>query len=253
MTAGTVARRRHIALHLAHRWFAFLEAAGGDLDTHLAIFHPQVRLSGHRGQHVFAKDHPTLVAWFAAVPDAISSHHILHSVYQDMAGNGGRLAFLVAYQAPADEGVHGSIISYETQVEFAPSGSRFVALDKTPILSNTRPDYETSWASNRVLALVHAELGALGGPDDSLRSALGDDVRQVAALTAAPESARAYDALVTWIDKSASPRALRLDIEDDPGAPFPRLRALRPSQRTGGNMSSSPPGARGNRRSAATI
>jgi hypothetical protein len=226
MTAGTVAQRRHIALHLAHRWFAFLEASGGDLDTHLAIFHPQVRLSGHRGQHVFAKDHPTLVAWFAAVPDGISSHHILHSVYQDMAGNGGRLGFLVAYQAPADEGVHSSIISYETQVEFAPSGPRFVALDKTPILPNTRPDYETSWATNLVLALVHAELGGLGGSDDSLRTALSDDVRQIAALTAAPEGARAYDALVTWIDKSASPRVLHLELQDDASATLPRLRTL---------------------------
>jgi hypothetical protein len=253
MTAGTIAQRRHIALHLAHRWFAFLEASGGDLDTHLAIFHPQVRLSGHRGQHAFAKDHPTLVAWFAAVPDAVSSHHILHSVYEDMADMGGRLAFLVAYQAPADEGVHGSIISYETQVEFAPSGPRFVTLDKTPILSNTRSDYETSWASNRLLALVHAELGALDGSDDSLSAALGDDVRQISALTAAPEGTRAYEALVTWINKSASPRALRLGIEDDPSAPLPRFRTLDTSQRPGGNMSSSPPEVHGNQRSAATF
>lgn len=230
MTAETIAQRRHVALHLAHRWFAFLEASGGDLETHLAVFHPQVRLSGHRGQHLFAKDHQTLIAWFTAVPDATSSHHVLHSVYQDMADKGGRLAFLVAYQAPAVEGVHGSIISYETHVEFGPSGLRFVALDKTPILSNTRPDYETSWASNRVLALVHAKLGDLGEPDDALRTALGDDARQISALTAAPEGARAYDALVTWIDASASPRALRLDIEDDPSAPLPRLRALSPSQ-----------------------
>lgn len=38
-----IALRHHVALHLAHRWFAFLEAPGGDLTAHLAIFSPQVR------------------------------------------------------------------------------------------------------------------------------------------------------------------------------------------------------------------
>ncbi len=41
--------QHHVALHLAHRWFAFLEAPEGDLDTHLQMFHPQVLLSGSRG------------------------------------------------------------------------------------------------------------------------------------------------------------------------------------------------------------
>lgn len=230
MAADPFAQRRHIALHLAHRWFAFLEAAGGDMATHLAIFHPQVRLSRHRGQHLFARDHQTLVAWFAAVPDAISSHHILHSVYEDMADKGGRLAFLIAYQAPGDDGPHGSIISYETQVEFAPGGARFVALDKTPILSNTRPEYETSWASNRVLARVHAELGAVVEPNDALRAALCDDVRQVSALSTAPEGSRAYETLLTFVGGDpASPRPLRLHVEDDPAAPLPDIRKVAPA------------------------
>jgi len=119
MTAETIAQCRHVTVHLAHRWFAFFEASGGDMEAHLTIFHPQAGLSGHLGQHLFAKDHQTLVAWFTAVPDTINSHYILRSVYQDMADKGGWLAFLVAYQAPADKGVPGSIISYETQVEFA--------------------------------------------------------------------------------------------------------------------------------------
>lgn len=230
MAADTFAQRRHIALHLAHRWFAFLEAAGGDMATHLAIFHPQVRLSGHRGQHLFARNHPTLVAWFAAMPDAISSHPIIHSVYEDMADKVGRLAFLVAYQAPGDDGPHGSIISYETQVEFAPGGARFVALDKTPILSSKRPNYETSWASNRVLARVHAELGGVAEPDETLRAALGDEVRQTSALSTAPEGSRAYEALLTFVvGDPASPRALRLHVEDDPAGTLPRIRKVAPS------------------------
>jgi hypothetical protein len=56
----TVADRHHIALHLAHRWFAFLEAPGGDLDAHLLMFHPEVRLSAHRGTHLFARDRRSL-------------------------------------------------------------------------------------------------------------------------------------------------------------------------------------------------
>lgn len=119
MTAETIAQYCHVAVHLAHRWFAFFEASGGDVEAHLTIFHPQAGPSGHRGQHLFAKENQTLVAWFAAVPDTINSHHILRSVYRDMADKGGWLASLVAYQAPADEGVPGSIISYGTQVEFA--------------------------------------------------------------------------------------------------------------------------------------
>jgi hypothetical protein len=84
MTAKTTTlEHHHIALHLAHRWFAFLEAPGGDLDVHLTMFHPQVRLSDRRGGHMFANDHQSLVAWFAAVPDAISSHHIILSTYSD--------------------------------------------------------------------------------------------------------------------------------------------------------------------------
>ncbi len=37
-TTAALATRRHVALHLAHRWFAFLEAPGGDLETRLKIF-----------------------------------------------------------------------------------------------------------------------------------------------------------------------------------------------------------------------
>ncbi len=47
--------QKHVALYLAHRWFAYLEAPSGDLDKHLKMFHPQVQLSGHRGSHTALK------------------------------------------------------------------------------------------------------------------------------------------------------------------------------------------------------
>ncbi|MFJ5483687.1 hypothetical protein [Pectobacterium actinidiae] len=215
--------RHHIALHLAHRWFAFLEAPVGNLDTHLEIFHKQVRLSGHRGRHLFARDHESLKAWFAAVPDVISSHHIVHSSYVSADDGDGLLSMVVAYQAPAGSQVHGSIISYETRIVFAPDGTaQFIALDKTPILVNTRPDYETSWAKNRVLARVHAELAGITSSDDQLRAALGKDVRQVAVHAAAPEASRIYKALVTCNsgDPAAS-RAVHLTLNDDGVASLP--------------------------------
>jgi hypothetical protein len=131
-----IAVRNHVALHLTHRWFAFFEAPGGNLDAHLMMFHPQVRLSGNRGTHLFARDHASLVAWFASIPDAISSHHIVHSNYSTADNGDGLLNLVVAYQAPGDPDMHGSIISYETRIEYASGTPRFTSLDKTPILPN---------------------------------------------------------------------------------------------------------------------
>lgn len=221
----------HVALHLAHRWFAYLEAPGGDLDTHLTMFHPRVQLSGHRGNHLFAHDHESLKAWFAAVPDEISSHHIVHSTYStanDDSGD-GLLNMVVAYQAPAISGVHGSIISYQTRIEFIPDGARFIALDKTPILPNTKPDYETSWAVNRVMALVHAALGGITVPDGKLRAALGDGVHQVFIHTTAPEGSNAYEALVTCLSGNpTATRVTRLKLTDNGKATMPTITQIEP-------------------------
>lgn len=216
--------RYHIALHLAHRWFAFLEAPVGNLATHLSIFHPKVQLSGHRGNHLFARDHQSLKAWFAAVPDVISSHHIVHSNYLT-AGNGeGLLNMVVAYQSPADSGVHGSIISYETRIEFSTEGARFISLDKTPILGNTRLDYETSWAANRVLARVHAELAGITESDGQLRAILGEKVWQVVVHTNATEASRAYQALVSCNSGDpAKSQVLQLTLSDDDDANLPTI------------------------------
>lgn len=232
MNAIPTSQRHHIALSLAHRWFAFFEAPGGDMAAHLAIFHPHVRLSGHRGQRLFAQDHETLRAWFAAVPDEVSSHHILHSVYEDLGPDSGRLAFLVAYQAPGEDGaVRGSIISYETQIAFDRE-PRFLALDKTPTLPSTRPVFESSWASNRVLARLHAELGGLGEADDAngqaLRSAMGNNVQALSVLTNAPDGSCSYEALASWIGGTPStPTSLRLAVCDDVRAPLPTIQPLR--------------------------
>lgn len=221
--------QNHVALHLAHRWFAYLEAPGGDLDKHLTMFHPQVQLSGHRGSHLFAHDHESLKAWFAAVPDEVSSHHIVHSTYSTANNDSGDglLNMVVAYQAPGKSGVHGSIISYQTQIEFIPDGARFIALDKTPILPNTKPDYETSWATNRVLALVHAVLGGITVPDGKLRAALADNVRQVFVHTTAPEGSKAYEALVTCSSGNpAATQAVRLKLTDEGKAIMPTIEQI---------------------------
>jgi hypothetical protein len=207
--------RRHIALHLAHRWFAFLEAPGGDLDAHLEMFHPEVRLSGHRGAHVFARDRPSLTDWFGSIPEGVSSHHIVHSTYTDTDRDGGMLDMVVAYQAPGDKGVHGSIISYQTRVEFMRDRAWFVSLDKTPTLANTRPRYETSWAANRVLARVHADLGGITGPDRPIRAALEGDIVQVVAHATAPEGTADYEAVITGIAAAGGMCVLRVSFEDD--------------------------------------
>jgi hypothetical protein len=226
-TGTTVAQRNHIALHLAHRWFAFFEAPGGDMDAHLNMFHPQVRLSGHRGAHIFAKDNQTLLAWFKSIPDEVSSHHIVHSGYSDAENGEGLLTMVVAYQAPSTSGVHGSIISYETRIEFAPGAPRFIALDKTPILPNTKSEYETSWAANRVLARVHADLGGLNGADRRLISKLGSNVRQVSALVSAAEGSRTYEAIVTAVGREpVSPYALRLTMVDDIAPVLPTIASM---------------------------
>jgi hypothetical protein len=220
-------RSNHLALHLAHRWFAFLEAPGADLATHLGIFHPNVQLSGHGGSQLFASSHNSLVDWFAAVPDAISSHHIVHSNFVTAANGDGLLNMVVAYQAPAGAAMHGSIISYETRINFAADGPRFVALDKTPILANKRLDYQTSWSANRVLARVHAELAGIGAPDARLPELLGEEVLQVSAQVAAPEASREYEAIVTSVaGQPAVLRAVRLYLSDDPSAIMPLIRKI---------------------------
>lgn len=218
----------HIALHLAHRWFAFLEAPGGDLNEHLKMFHPNVLLSGHRMHHVFAQDHQSLVAWFASIPDKISAHHIIHSNYSTAENGDGLLNMVVAYQAPGKAGMQGSIISYETRIEFSPGAPRFISLDKTPILSNKRSSYETSWSTNRVLARVHAELGGQNGVSDSVRRALGNEVRHLSAQVVASEGSPAYDAVVTAVmGEPAGVRVVKLRLTDDVARSMPSIEDAR--------------------------
>lgn len=221
-----ISRSNHVALHLAHRWFAYLEAPGGDLNEHLNIFHPNVQLSGHRMNHIFAHDHQSLVAWFASIPDEISSHHVIHSNYSTAENGDGLLNMVVAYQAPGASRMQGSIISYETRIEFSPGAPRFIALDKTPILSNRRSSYETSWSTNRVLARVHAELGGLTGASDSVRRVLGDEVLQLSAQVTAPEGSSEYDAVVSAImNDPAGVRVVQMRLIDDVGQSMPSIEA----------------------------
>ncbi len=219
--------QHHIALHLAHRWFAFLEAPGGNLDAHLDIFHPQIRLSGHRGSHLFARDHESLVTWFRTVPDLISSHHIVHSNYSTAENGDGLLSMVVAYQAPGKTDMHGSIISYETRIEFHAGAPRFSGLDKTPILPNKRLVYETSWSTNRALTRVHAELAGITESAGELRSALGNNVQQISAQVSAPEGSQAYEALVSGIcGNTGELRAVRLMFSDDVKITMPAVDSI---------------------------
>ncbi|TCB77269.1 hypothetical protein [Acinetobacter sp. ANC 4173] len=215
-------QRQYMALHLAHRWFAFLEAPVGDLHSHLSIFHPQVRLSGHRGHHLFAHDHDSLITWFAAVPDEISSHHIVHANFATAQNGEGHLNMVIAYQTPTASGVHGSIISYETRIEFSAEGARFIALDKTPILANTRPEYETSWAMNRVLARVYAELAVITESDGQLTQILGEAVSQVTVHAPVAEASTDYVAQLSCISGiPASQHTLQLTVHDDGHSSLP--------------------------------
>ncbi len=224
--------RHHLALHLAHRWFAFLESEGGDIDAHLEMFHPRVRLSGRRGDHVFADDRASLLRWFASVPEEVSSHHIIHSSFVAGEGGVGQLSMVVAYQAPQPDGMRGSIISYETTVEFVDEGARFLSLDKTPILANASSEYHTSWAANRVLALVHAELASTDQTNTVLSGVLGCSVSKVMAVSVAQEGARDYHAVVTAIGGASNGvRVVRLALLDDLKSIVPiitRIEAVHP-------------------------
>jgi len=103
----------------------------------------------------------------------------------------------------------------------------FIALDKTPILSNRRSSYETSWSTNRVLARVHAELGGLTGASDSVRRAFENEVHQLSARVAASEGSSAYDAVVSAIiGDPALIRVLKLRLIDDVAQSMPSIEAV---------------------------
>ncbi|WP_335948198.1 hypothetical protein [Salipiger bermudensis] len=217
-------RAQHDALHLAHRWFAFFEAPGSPLETHLEIFDPQVRLSGQQGRRLFADDRDSLAAWFATVRGERSSHHILHAAFETAPQGTSRLNMLVAYQAMRPEGVQGAIIRYETELSHGPDGARFHSLDKTPILPDTQAHFAPSWAANRVLALAHAALAELPESDARLREALGASTSQLQVQANVPEGSLHYHALLSAAGTEAAGGChLLLDLEDDVSAPLPAL------------------------------
>lgn len=220
---NTVSARRYAALALAHRWFAFLETEWGDLPGHLEMFDSSVTLSGRRGTVAFARDRNELVSWFAAVPDATSSHHLLHSVWTDGGPDAGSLSFVVAYQAPkGDLPAAGSIIHYTTSVAFRNGAARFVALDKTPVLSDTDPVYQPSWAAHRAQAYLYTLLAspdldpdaaqAVGHPDDAT-------IRAWSAGTMGP--AGSYAVTIAVQERDSEPRVARWHFDDSRDALLP--------------------------------
>ncbi|WP_370159878.1 hypothetical protein, partial [Salipiger bermudensis] len=217
-------RAQHDALHLAHRWFAFFEAPGSPLETHLEIFDPRVRLSGQQGRRLFADDRDSLAAWFATVPGERSSHHILHATFDPAPQGTSRLNMLVAYQAIRPTGVQGAIIRYETELSHGPAGARFHSLDKTPILPDTQAHFAPSWAANRVLALAHAALAELPDSDARLREALGASTSQLQVQANVSEGSLRYHALLSAAGTEAAGGChLLLDLEDDASALLPAL------------------------------
>ncbi|RZL24657.1 MAG: hypothetical protein EOP31_14535 [Rhodococcus sp. (in: high G+C Gram-positive bacteria)] len=218
----TIASRRYAALALAHRWFGFLETEWGETLEHLEMFDPSVTLSGRDGTVVFARDRDELRAWFAAVPDPTSSHHILHSVWTDGGPDGGSLSFVVAYQAPREDlPPVGSIIRYTTTVTFHGGTARFAALDKTPVLPNTEPNYQASWAAHRAQAYLYTLLSApdlnpsaaetLGSPGDAV----------IQAWAPAPAPASSYTATIIVQEQNCGPRVSRWQFEDSWDAALP--------------------------------
>jgi hypothetical protein len=226
--------KSHAALSLAHRWFAFLESPAGNVEEHLNLFGSNVQLTGRRGQLHFAHGHTELAQWFRAVPDEISSHRILHSSWTEGIGEEGTLDFLVAYQAPtADGSVGGSVISYQTVVSFAEDVPRFLALDKTPILPNTRPDYAPTWAEHRVSGFVYAILG-----QRLIHQKAADAIRDIPTAASkvdvwapAPERSPAYDAFLTIGTADGTFHAAGWRFRDDGDAAFPVPEHIAPLRR----------------------
>ncbi|MFJ4107768.1 hypothetical protein [Oerskovia enterophila] len=223
----TAARRKHAALALAHRWFAFLETDWGNTPDHMTMFEPAVTLTGHHGGVTFAHSHESLQRWFEAVPDATSAHHMLHAVWSEAGAGSGGLSFVVAYQTPTLDGVAGAIIKYDTVITFRDGQARFVALDKTPVLPDTDPVYQPSWAAHRVGGLIHS---ALANPKDQpiFVAALGPLTSTADVKVWAPSSAPAssYTAYVTIRGQNASPRTVRIALLDNADATHPTVSSI---------------------------
>jgi hypothetical protein len=230
-----MSRRSHAALSLAHRWFAFLESSAGNLEEHLDLFEDNVQLTGRRGEIHFAHGRQELAQWFRAVPDEVSSHRILHSNWTERTGVEGTLDFLVAYQTPtADGSVGGSIISYQTVVSFADEIPRFVSLDKTSILPNTKRDYAPTWAEHRVSGFVHALLGkalthaeAAGALRDLTKGASNVDV-----WAPAPERFPTYDAFLAIGTADGNFHTAAWRFQDDGDTAFPAPLQIVPLRRS---------------------
>jgi hypothetical protein len=230
-----MSRRSHAALSLAHRWFAFLESPAGNLEEHLDLFEDNVQLTGRRGEVRFAHGHQELAQWFRAVPDEVSSHRILHSNWLERTGVEGTLDFLVAYQAPtADGSVGGSIIRYQTVVSFVDESPRFAALDKTPILPNTKREYAPTWAEHRVSGFVHALLGKQLTHAEAA-DALGDLTKgasKVDVWAPAPELSPTYDAFLTIGTADGNFRTAAWRFQDDGDTAFPAPLQIAPLRRS---------------------
>lgn len=134
---------------------------------------------------------------------------------------------LVAYQADRPEVVQGAIIRYEMHLALGREGARFLALDKTPILPDTRPVFEPSWAANRILALAHASLADLPTGDRRLRDVLSPGSAPILVRADAVEGSTHYQALLNASAPDTSVgRSFLLDLDDDAGATVPRMRRL---------------------------
>lgn len=223
--------RRHAAFGLLHRWFAFLESPWGAMQPHLDMFEERTRLTGRRGEVVFADDRRRLREWFTSIPEPTSAHHVLHAVWDDQTPSRGTLSFVVAYQSPSPSGTSGSIISYQTEIRFADGVARFAALDKTPILADTDPVYRPTWAEHRVAALIHTRLSGSGPVASIVPGLRPGDHFDVVAEVGAPCSA--YVATVIRRPTPNSVETHRIRLRDDVDAVLPRFDPLTPADNEG--------------------
>ncbi|KQR74425.1 hypothetical protein ASF98_21910 [Arthrobacter sp. Leaf337] len=202
---------------------------------HLDLFENNIQLTGRLGEVQFAHGHLELAQWFRTVPDEVSSHRILHSNWTERTGAEGTLDFLVAYQTPtADGSAGGSVISYQTTVSFADEIPRFVALDKTPILPNTKRVYAPTWAEHRVSGFMHALLGTQlthAEAADALCD-ITDGVSKVDVWAPVPERSPVYDAFLTIGTADGNFHTAAWRFHDDGDTAFPAPLQIAPLSRS---------------------
>lgn len=202
----------HAIRDIAHRWFAFFEGKTEDIDHHLALFTPDVRLV-HAGTHLLADGRDALGQWLRQVPEEQDSHVITDLGWQMLDANSAKVEMAVSYQVlQADGQVGGAVIHYRTEVVFNEQcEAAFRYLQKSPVAPNPDRRFRDSFAANR-LGATFARLGFLASRGEHGRIRLEllhpnamSDWTQLISISPLESIA---EARVTHLDA----QALRLDL-----------------------------------------